>query len=113
MYGTKGDTGLAALTSSRNDFERNKLDTFFISGPDVGAITDCRVGVPAWACSLKCTKLHHSLSDNTLQGLGRRALACSLQHTYTPSHSHTRRVAGAATSGAGQQQGGRTTRARD
>ncbi len=36
-------TGLRLLESSRNDFERGRLDTFFFKAPDVGAFTGCKV----------------------------------------------------------------------
>eukprot|EP00798_Chlamydomonas_sp_ICE-L_P018432 gene18432-24908_t len=36
VYGPKGDTGERELDSSNNDFERNKLDTFVLTGPDIG-----------------------------------------------------------------------------
>jgi len=45
VFGTKGDTGLQVLASSSNDFERNKQDVFFIKAPDIGTMTDCRVGM--------------------------------------------------------------------
>ena len=47
VFGTKGDTGLQELEASSSDFERNKLDCFFLSGPDIGEITDLKVGTKA------------------------------------------------------------------
>lgn len=44
MFGSKGDTGLQKLDDSKNNFERDKLDTFFIKAADIGEqLTSCKV----------------------------------------------------------------------
>lgn len=52
VFGTKGDTGLQTLANSRNNFERNKLDVFFFTAPDIGNMTSCRVSCVLLVLSL-------------------------------------------------------------
>uniref|UniRef100_A0A383W527 PLAT domain-containing protein n=1 Tax=Tetradesmus obliquus TaxID=3088 RepID=A0A383W527_TETOB len=39
IFGSAGDSGPQKLFTSANDFERGKLDTFFVQAPDVGSIS--------------------------------------------------------------------------
>ena len=50
VFGTKGDTGTQVLANSSNNFERNRTDTFFISEPDIGNMTNCRVCSTVFNC---------------------------------------------------------------
>jgi len=43
LYGSKGDTGDRCLDSASNNFERGKVDTFFITAPDVGEMQSLRL----------------------------------------------------------------------
>jgi hypothetical protein len=56
VYGDRGDTGKQALDTSKDNFERNTLDTFFFQHADVGKIFKIRIGHDdsgmgaAWHC---------------------------------------------------------------
>jgi hypothetical protein len=43
VLGAANGTGFLPLENSANNFERGKLDTFFVSGLDVGTITAVQV----------------------------------------------------------------------
>ncbi|PNH12713.1 Lipoxygenase y domain-containing protein 1 [Tetrabaena socialis] len=43
IYGPKGDTGERTLDNSKNNFERKMIDTFILTGPDVGELERVRV----------------------------------------------------------------------
>ncbi|KAF6256823.1 hypothetical protein COO60DRAFT_1640423 [Scenedesmus sp. NREL 46B-D3] len=43
MFGSAGDSGPLKLFTSANDFERGRLDTFFVQAPDVGSISSVQL----------------------------------------------------------------------
>jgi hypothetical protein len=70
LYGSKGDTGERRFDSSANNFERGKVDTFFIAAPDVGEMHSLRLTSDgahmgaAWR--LTTVEVHNSKTDETL-----------------------------------------------
>jgi hypothetical protein len=43
VFGSAGDTGVHNLATSRNNFERDQIDTFFFEAPDIAFIQSCIV----------------------------------------------------------------------
>ena len=57
LLGEKGSTGRQFLDTSKDNFERSMVDTFFLNMPDVGTIQRCILGHdssgpnPSWHCT--------------------------------------------------------------